>query len=137
MVVVIKNELKTTNVHKLLVMDLKTLAESNDPLAIELIQTIYSWIVGMDMMENIAIEVEKMGKKGYNPKGKLKNKGETFIKVAKEFNKRLKHELGVDEQAEKFGATADFLQQLFEICIFIKPDDRINVLSMAKLMVKK
>ena len=118
-------------------MDLKTLAESNDPLAVELVQTIYSWIVGMDMMENIAIEVEKMGKKGYTPKGKLKNKGETFIKVAKDFNLRLKTELGVDKQAEKFGDTADFLQELFEICIFIKPEDRIKVLSMAKMMVKK
>lgn len=117
-------------------MDLKTLAESNDPLAVKLVQTIYSWIVGMDMMENIAMEVEKMGDKGYNPKGKLKNKGETFIKIAKDFNKRLKKELGVDQQAEKFGDTADFLQELFDICIFIKPDDRIKVLSMAKLMVK-
>ena len=36
-------------------MDLKTLAESNDPLAVKLVQTIYSWIVGMDMMENIAM----------------------------------------------------------------------------------
>lgn len=118
-------------------MDLKTLAESNDPMAVKLVQTIYSWIVGMDMMENIALEVEKMGKEGYTPKGKLKNKGETFIKVSKEFNRRLKSELGVDEQAMKFGDTADFLHQLFEICIFIKPEDRIKVLSMAKMMVKK
>lgn len=117
-------------------MDLKTLAESNDPLAVKLIQVIYSWLVGMDMMENIANEVEEMGKKGFNPKGKLKNKSQTFIKTAKDFNSRLKHELGYDNEAEKFGETADFLHELFEICIFVKPEDRIKVLSMAKMMVK-
>lgn len=117
-------------------MDLKSLAESNDPMAVKLVQVIYAWMVGMDMMENIANEVEEMGRHGYQPKHELKQKNNAFNKCARDFNKQLKKELGYDTQAEKFGETADFLHQLFEICIFVKPEDRIKVLSMAKMMVR-
>lgn len=117
-------------------MNLKKLAEQNDPKALKVIQHIYGWMVGLDMMENIANDSLELAKLGYEPKHTLKQKNNAFNKAAKEFNKVMRKELGFDQEAEKFGDTADFLQELFDICIFVKPENRIKLLSTAKILTK-
>ena len=115
-------------------MNLDKLIESNNPKAIELIQTIYSWMIAADMMENIAIKVNET--EGYEPKFELKAKNNKFVKATKEFNSQLKKELGIDKTALHFGELADFMQELFEIAIFVSEEDRIKVLSTIKIMIQ-
>ena len=103
--------------------------ETDKETAQKAIQHLYTWMVTMDMVENLANDYPELKKMGYNPKGKLRNKNDTFVKAAKDFNTQLKKCLGEDERAEQFGEMADFLQELFEIGIFVKPENRIDLPS--------
>ena len=104
--------------------------------AVQLAYLTFAVEVLIDTFDMISIDLEH----SYKENGLMVHKNKQLVNKYRKAVKDLVHYqhryLGADKVAEDFGDLADYMYDLIMNAMFIKPDDRIKLLSVAKLLHK-